>query len=64
MIVLQETTAWPEGDQCPNNIYIFKVKPDRTGQCVAYIKRGETKVIKFSKPMALDMRHRTFEAVK
>ena len=67
MIVLQETTTWAEGEISANHAYVFSKKPDareRQAPCIAYIKAGDTKVIKFSKPMKLDMRGRTFEEVK
>jgi len=64
MIVLQETTEWPEG-QAGNHIYIFKTKPaGRTGDAIAYIPQGQTKVQKFKNPYKLDLRGRTFEEVK
>lgn len=67
MIVLQETTVWAEGEISANHMYVFDKKPDmreRQAPAIAYIKRGDTKVFKFSKPMKLDMRGRTFEEVK
>lgn len=67
MIVLQETTTWAEGEVSANHAYVFDKKPEsreRQAPAIAYIKAGTTKVIKFSKPMKLDMRGRTFEEVK
>jgi hypothetical protein len=64
MVVLQETTEWPEG-QAGNHIYIFKTKPaGRTGDAIAYIPAGRDQVQKFSRPLTLDLRGRTFEEVK
>jgi len=37
MIVYQETTVWPEGDNA-NHIYVLKAKPTgRTVEAVAYV---------------------------
>lgn len=67
MIVLQETTTWAEGEVSSNHAYVFSKKPDmreRQAPAIAYIKAGTSTVIKFSKPLKLDMRGRTFEEVK
>jgi hypothetical protein len=63
MIVYQETTAWPEGDSA-NHIYVLKAKPTgRTVEAVAYVPRGSDRVQKFSKPLTLDLKGRTFQPV-
>jgi hypothetical protein len=63
MIVYQETTAWPEGDNA-NHIYVLKAKPTgRTVEAVAYVPRGSDRVQKFRKPITLDLKGRTFRPV-
>ena len=63
MVILQETTEFTDG-QGGNHIYIFKKKPEgRSAEAVAYLPRGTDKVIKFSKPMKLDLKGRTFSKV-
>lgn len=65
MKVMQETTAWSEGYETCNHIYIFDKTPEgRTGKAVAYIPYGSTKVHKFKKPYTLDLKGRTFEEIK
>ena len=60
MIVLEETTRW----DAPNHIYIFKGKPgSRTAEAVAYIPQGCDRVVKFRKPITLDLKGRTFRPV-
>ena len=64
MVILQETTEW-DGGQTGNHIYIFETKPTgRTGDAIAFIPQGQTKVQKFKRPYKLDLRGRTFEQVK
>jgi hypothetical protein len=63
MIVYQETTVWPEGDNA-NHIYVFKSKPEgRTAEAVAYVPRGSDRVQKFKRPLKLDLKGRTFRPV-
>jgi hypothetical protein len=63
MIVYQETTVWPEGDNA-NHIYVLKAKPTgRTVEAVAYVPRGSDRVQKFRKPLVLDLKGRTFAKV-
>ena len=63
MVILQETTEFTDG-QGGNHIYIFKSKPEgRSATAVAYLPQGTDKVIKFSKPMKLDLKGRTFQKV-
>ena len=63
MVILQETTEFTDG-QGGNHIYIFKKKPEgRIAEAVAYLPRGTDRVIKFRKPIKLDLKGRTFRAV-
>ena len=63
MIVYQETTVWPEGDNA-NHIYVLKAKPTgRTVEAVAYVPHGSNRVQKFRKPITLDLKGRTFRPV-
>ena len=63
MVILQETTEFTDG-QGGNHIYIFKKKPEgRSAEAVAYLPRGTDRVIKFRKPIKLDLKGRTFRAV-
>ena len=58
-----ETTVWQESTQ-PNHVYIFKGTPEgRSATAVAYVPRGTDKVIKFRKPIKLDLKGRTFRKV-
>jgi len=63
MIALKETTVWPDDDVSVNHTYLFEKKPDgreRSALCIAYIKRGQTDIIRLATPLKLDMRGRTF----
>ena len=63
MVILQETTQFTDGVG-GNHIYIFKSKPKgRSATAVAYLPRGTDRVIKFRKPIKLDLKGRTFRAV-
>ena len=63
MVILQETTEFTDG-QGGNHIYIFKKKPEgRSAEAVAYLPLGTDRVIKFRKPIKLDLKGRTFRAV-
>ena len=63
MVILQETTEFTDGVG-GNHIYIFKKKPEgRSAEAVAYLPRGTDRVIKFRKPMKLDLKGRTFQKV-
>jgi hypothetical protein len=53
---LLETTVWE--DNTPNHTYLFD--GDRA---LAYIKSGSSEVIRFSKPMQVSKRYRTFKKV-
>lgn len=61
MKVLQETTVW-DLDFQPNHIYL--VEDGRAGRALGYIKKGTEEVIRFSKPMPFDRKHRTFKELK
>jgi hypothetical protein len=63
MIILQETTRWPDG-QGGNHIYIFKGKPgERSASALAYVPQGSNRVFKFKTPLVLDLKGRTFKPV-
>ena len=63
MVILQETTAYTDG-QNGNHIYVFKKKPEgRSAEAVAYLPRGTDRVVKFRKPLKLDLKGRTFQKV-
>ena len=63
MVILQETTQFTDGVN-GNHVYIFKSKPaGRSAEAVAYLPRGTDKVIKFRKPIKLDLKGRTFQKV-
>ncbi len=63
MVIMQETTQWTDSNG-GNHIYIFKKKPEGRGaEAVAYLPQGTDRVIKFRKPMKLDLKGRTFRAV-
>jgi hypothetical protein len=60
MIILEETTRW----DAPNHIYIFKSRPGaRSAEALAYIPVGSDRVVKFRKPITLDLKGRTFRPV-
>ena len=61
--ILRETTVW-ESNPPPNNIYVFTSTTGRTGECIGYVREGEEKVLRFKKPITLDLRNRTFETVE
>lgn len=62
--IYQETTKW-DSDSAPNHVYIFTEAPkNRTAKAVGYVKAGEKTVFKFKNPYTLDLRGRTFEALK
>jgi len=63
MIILQETTRWTDS-QGANHIYIFKSKPgERSASAIAYVAAGSDRVVKFRKPITLDLKVRTFKPV-
>ena len=63
MVILQETTEFTDG-QGGNHVYILKGTPEgRSATAVAYVPRGTDKVIKFRKPIKLDLKGRTFSKV-
>ena len=58
--IAQETTDWSDGSDS-NHIYVFAEKPSgRSAPCIAYVEKGTDTVIKFKKPIALDLKGRTF----
>ena len=61
--IYRETTRW-DGN-FPNHVYVFTEKPKgRAAKCIAYVKAGTKEVIKFNKPMDMDLRGRTFEELQ
>ena len=64
MKIMLETTVW-EDATAPNHIYVFeKWHPsDRTAKVIAYSAFGTEPVKKFSKPMMIDLKGRTFQTV-
>jgi hypothetical protein len=63
MVIMQETTLWSDSNGA-NHIYVFKGKPEgRSAEAVAYVPRGSDTVVKFRKPMKLDLKGRTFSLV-
>jgi hypothetical protein len=61
--VYQETTMWSDSNGA-NHIYVFKNKLEgRSANAVAYLPRGKDRVVKFSKPLKLDLKGRTFQEV-
>jgi hypothetical protein len=61
--VYQETTEFTDGTN-GNHIYIFKERMvGRSATAIAYIPRGQTKVLRFKTPMKLDLKGRTFEEI-
>lgn len=59
-----ETTKWDEPDQ-PNHVYIFLEPPKlRTAKCMGYVRAGTKEVFRFKNPYSIDLRGRTFEALK
>jgi hypothetical protein len=60
MIIVQETTKWSDS-WVPNHIYILKDKPvGRSVKAIGYVPAGTNRVQRFSKPMVLDLKGRTF----
>ena len=64
MKIMLETTQW-EGPTGPNHIYIFEQFKgnERTAKAIAYVPFGTEPVQRFKKPMVLDLKGRTFQAV-
>jgi hypothetical protein len=62
--IYQETTKWTDGSTA-NHVYVFSDRPSgRTAKALGYIRQGEQKVFRFKNPLTLDLRGRTFEALK
>jgi hypothetical protein len=60
--IQQETTVWDT--TAPNHIYVFDGPlTGRTAKAVAYCAFGTEPVQRFSKPMVLDLKGRTFKKV-
>jgi hypothetical protein len=59
-----ETTEWQELTQA-NHVYVFLEAPkNRTAKAVGYVRAGTKKVEFWKKPLTLDLKGRTFEALK
>ena len=54
--MFRETTKW--GDNTPNHTYVLTADKSKM---VGYIKKGETEVQVFTKPMGFNTARRTFE---
>jgi hypothetical protein len=62
--IYQETTKWDE-DSTPNHVYVFlEVPKNRTAKAMGYIRAGTKDLFRFKTPYTIDLRGRTFEAVK
>ena len=66
MKIMLETTEWPEGSGDCNHIYVFEEfkANGRSAKAVAYVPHGTDPVQKFSTPLDIDLRGRTFVEVK
>ena len=61
--LLRETTKWADGNTS-NFVYAFDGKPSkRLGNAVGYINHLSDEFRKFSKPLTIDMKNRTFVEV-
>ena len=62
--ILKETTQFTDGTG-GNHIYIFEdyKSSERNSKVIAYVPFGTGPVVKFRKPLKLDLRGRTFEQV-
>jgi len=57
--IYQETTRW--SIDVPNHVYIFKDRPTgRSAKAIGYVQAGTNRVQRFSKPMVLDLKDRSF----
>ena len=62
--IYQETTKWTDSD-AGNHVYIFDSKPSgRSATAIGYVPVGKTTVVKFTTPLKLDLKGRTFEELK
>lgn len=59
-----ETTKW-DLDSAANHVYIFtEVPKNRTAKAIGYVRAGTKTVEYWKNPYTLDLRGRTFEALK
>lgn len=59
-----ETTKW-DSDSAPNHVYIFtEIPKNRTAKAVGYVRAGTKEIFKFKTPYTIDLKGRTFEALK
>jgi hypothetical protein len=56
MKIMLETTDW-DSPNVPNHVYVFN---DSMTKAFAYVREGTKEVFKFKKPLAIDIRGRTF----
>ena len=60
--ILKETTDY--GDNIPGGCYFFESKPTtKSPQAIGYVNHVTDAFKKFSKPITIDMRGRTFKRV-
>ena len=59
MKFFEETTKWTDSDT-PNHTYLFS---DNKSKALGYVRAGTKAVFTFKRPIALDLRGRTFKAV-
>lgn len=58
-----ETTVWQEPTQA-NHVYVFLEPPKaRTAQCMGYVRAGTKELVRFKKPISVDLRDRSFAAL-
>lgn len=58
MKIMLETTTWSEGfGEACNHVYVFN---DSMTKAMGYVPRGSKTLQRFSKPMTIDTRGRTF----
>jgi len=59
--IFQETTQWADSMDA-NHVYVFLDKPtSRTAKAMGYVRAGTKELQRFSKPMTLDLKGRTFK---
>ena len=64
--IMRETTTWEDGLDKGRHVYIFIdfKRGSRSAMALAFCPFGTYPVKKFVKPLAIDLRGRTFEAVQ
>lgn len=61
--IQQETTVWAD-KHTPNHTYVFDGPLTHCARAVAYIPQGSTTVVKLNNPMYMNLKGRTFRAVR